>query len=479
MKSFYRFSIMLLMASSPLMVSATTYESGTADRQSLSLTVYEQSQTLVRDTRSIQTGRGHFGLVVQDVSERIQPETLMLESNGRLRLSGATFNTALLTPENLMKAYIGKEVALVHTNPATGQETIKRAKLLSMHGGGIVQVDGHVETVSADRLVFDKVPEGLYPSPVLMLDVQGGSGGRQPVTFDYLTGGLSWQADYTAIVGQHDDRMSLASWAVIGNNSGVDYRNAKVQLMSGKQEQGLAHPRASGMLMMAKAMDAGSMMVNDTASEESFADYHLYIVPDRVDILNRRTSRYRLLSADRVKVVKEYRFNGNQWAYESQQGQSAPIHAGTWLSFDNKKGEGLGMPLPGGTIRFYQEDRSGNRQLLGQNTINHTPVDGHLQLKLGEAFDVTMVRKQTGYSQTVLVRKEGEKAYRTTTSWVLTLANGKSNAVTVKVEEPLPGNSRVVEENHPHKKQDANTVIWHVSVPANGKMVLRYKVQVN
>ena len=479
MKPLYRFPIMLLMASSPLMASAVTYESSMADRQGLSLTVYEQSQTLVRDTRSVQTGQGRFDLVVQDVSERIQPETLMLESNGRLRLSGATFNTALLTPENLMKAYIGKEVSLVHTNPATGQETVKRAKLLSMHGGGIVQVDGHIETVSADRLVFDKVPAGLYPSPVLMLDVQGGSGSRQQVTFDYLTGGLSWQADYTAVVGHQDDRMSLASWAVIGNSSGVDYRNAKVQLMSGRQEQNPAYPRVGGMLMMAKAMDAGSAMTNDTASEEAFADYHLYTVPDKVDILDRQTSRHRLLSADRVKVVKEYRFNGNQWAYESRQGRSGPAHAGTWLSFDNKKGDGLGMPLPRGTIRFYQEDRSGNRQLLGQNTINHTPVDGHLHLRLGEAFDVTMVRKQTGYSQTALVRKDGEKVYRTNTSWELALANGKAEAVTVTVEEPLPENGRVVEENHPHKKRDAGTVIWRVPVPANGKTVLKYKVQVN
>ena len=183
---------LMLTAFCPLVVSASHYESSALDRQDLSLTVYEQAQALVRDTRSVKTGQGRFSLVVQDVSGQIQPETLMLESNGRLRLSSATFNTALLTPMTLMKAYIGKDVTLVHTNPATGQETMKRAKLLSMNGGGVIQVDGHIETVSADRLVFDKVPEGLYPSPVLMLDLQGGSGSMQNVTFDYLTGGLSW-----------------------------------------------------------------------------------------------------------------------------------------------------------------------------------------------------------------------------------------------------------------------------------------------
>lgn len=479
MNPFHRLPLLLLMALSPLAVSAAAYESGSSDRQNLSLTVYEQAQALVRDARLVQTGQGRFSLVVKDVSGQIQPETLMLESNGRLRLSGTTFNTALLTPENLMKAYIGKEVSLIHTNPATGQETVKRAKLLSMHGGGIVEVDGHIETVSADKLVFDKVPKGLYPSPVLMLDVQGGSGGRQHLTFDYLTGGLSWHADYTAVVGKHDDEMSLASWAVIGNNSGVDYRNAQLQLLSGKQERGPSYPRMGGMLMAAKAMDTGMAMENDMASEESFADYHLYTVPDRVDVLDKQTSRHRLLSADRVKVLKEYRFNGNQWAYESRQGQSGPFHAGTWLSFDNKKKEGLGQPLPKGTIRFYQEDNSGNRQLLGQNTISHTPVDGHLHLKLGEAFNVTMVRKQTDYSQKPLVRKDGEKVYQTTTAWDLALTNGKSNAVTVTVEEPLPENGKVIEESLPHQKRDASTVIWQVPVPANGKTVLRYKVRVN
>ncbi len=478
MNRLHRLAIALLASFSPLVVSAATYETSATDRQGLSLTVYEQAQTLVRDTRRVQTGSGRFDLVVQDVSERIQPETLMLESSGRLRLSGATFNTALLTPDNLMKAYIGKEVTLLHTNPATGQETARRAKLLSMNGGGIVQVDGHVETVSADRIVFDKVPVGLYPSPVLVLDVQGGSGSRQDMTFNYLTGGLSWQADYTAVVGRHDDVMSLVSWAVIGNSSGVDYRNAKVQLMSGKQEQVSRYPQF-GVMMAAKSMDAGAMMGNDTASEESFADYHLYTMPDRIDILDKQTSRHRLLSADRVKVEKEYTINGSQWVYESRQGQSGPVHAGTWLSFDNKKGDGLGLPLPKGTVRFYQEDRAGNRQLLGQNTINHTPVDGHLRLRLGEAFDVTMIRKQTDYSQKVLGKDDRERIHQTTTSWELTLSNGKADAVTVKVVEPLPGNSKVIEENRPHKKQDASTVVWHVPVPANGKTVLKYKVRVN
>lgn len=479
MKPLYRLTVAALAAYGSLAfpVSAKTFETTATDRNQLSLTVYEQGQTLVRDARHIQTGSGRFDLVVHDVSERIQSETLMLGGSSRLRLSGATFNTALLTPANLMKSYLGKEVTLIHTNPSTGVETQRRAKLLSMSGGAIVQVDGHIETVSTDKIVFDKVPSGLYPSPVLMLDLQGGSGGSQQVEFDYLTGGLSWKADYTAVVDAGDKSMSLASWAVIGNNSGVDYRNAKVQLMAGRQNQ--VYNRMPMMAMMkASAGAAADMMENDTASEASFADYHLYTLPEKVDILNSQTGRYRLLSSDRVKVVKEYIFNGNSWGYHSRQGgSSGTSHAGMWLNFSNTKHDGLGMPLPDGAIRFYQEDASGNRQLIGAGNIRHTPVDGKVRLALGEAFDVTLSRKQTSFKQH-LIEKDQEKIHQTVTGWELTLSNAKADAVTVKVVEPMPENSRILEENHTHRSEDG-AAVWSVTVPAHGKTVLRYRVQVN
>ena len=463
----------------PLAVSAATYESSAANRQNLSLTIYEQNQALVRDTRSVPTGTGRFNLVVQDVSEQIQPETLMVENNSRLQLSGATFNTALLSPENLMKAYVGKDVTVVHTNPVTGQEIRKRAKLLSMNGGGIVQIDGRIETVSTDRIVFDRVPTGLYPSPVLMLDMQGGSGSQQKMTMDYLTSGLSWKMDYTAVLHPHNDVMALTGWAILGNQSGIDYRHAKVQLMAGEPERASRYPRM-GMMMKMASMESAVAASNDRASEEAFADYHLYTVPNKVDVLDKQSSRYRLLSSDQLKVVKEYTIKGNQWGYESRYNRSTdPVHAGVWLNFDNTKRDGLGVPLPGGIMRFYQDDRYGNRQLLGESTIEHTPVDGHVRLKLGDAFDVTMTRRQTAFNQVMLAKNSQEKIRQTTTEWELVLSNAKSERVTVKVVEPLPENGRIIEENRSHKKEDANSVVWQVSVPAKGKTLLRYKVQVN
>lgn len=271
--------------------------------------------------------------------------------------------------------------------------------------------------------------------------------------------------------------MSLASWAVIGNHSGVDYRDAKVQLMAGRQNQVSNHMPMMAMMKASRAV-SDEMMVNDTASEASFADYHLYTLPEKVDVLNNQTGRYRLLSSDRVKVVKEYIVNGNSWGYQSSQGRaSEPVHAGMWLNFNNTKQDGLGMPLPGGAIRFYQEDPSGNRQLIGAGNIQHTPVDGKVRLALGEAFDVMLARKQTSFKQHIL-EKNQETIRQTVTGWELTLSNAKDNAVTVKVVEPIPENSRILDENLAHHKENGET-IWSITVPAHGKTVLRYRVQVN
>ena len=92
---------------------------------------------------------------------------------------------------------------------------------------------------------------------------------------------------------------------------------------------------------------------------------------------------------------------------------------------------------------------------------------------------MTMIRKQTDYTQRSVVKKDGEKAYQTESSWEIALSNGQSKAITAKVIEPLPENAKVISENYSHKKEDASIAVWHVPVPAKGKAVLKYKVRVN
>src|SRR5437667_7808695 len=49
----------------------------------------------------------------------------------------------------------------------------------------------------------------------------------------YFTSGISWNADYVAEAATDEQRMALAAYVRLNNNSGEDYENAQVRLVVG------------------------------------------------------------------------------------------------------------------------------------------------------------------------------------------------------------------------------------------------------
>ncbi|MCJ7601431.1 MAG: DUF4139 domain-containing protein, partial [Desulfobulbaceae bacterium] len=81
----------------------------------------------------------------------------------------------------------------------------------------------------------------------------------------------------------------------------------------------------------------------------------------------------------------------------------------------------------------------------------------------------TDFKKVAGYSRYDYVY---EGAYQ------IELKNGKKEAATVKVVEPIPGDWEMLEESLPHEKAASNTAVWQVPVPALGSTTLTYRVRV-
>jgi hypothetical protein len=133
------------------------------------------------------------------------------------------------------------------------------------------------------------------------------------------------------------------------------------------------------------------------------------------------------------------------------------------------------MPLPKGVIRVYKKDAAGNAQFIGEDRVDHTPKGEKVRLKLGDAFDVTADKKQTDFKKLSGTGKYNavyESAYE------IVLKNAKKEAVVVTVQEPMPGDWQMLSASQPHTKGAANTAVWSVAVPAEGKAVLSYRVQV-
>jgi hypothetical protein len=138
------------------------------------------------------------------------------------------------------------------------------------------------------------------------------------------------------------------------------------------------------------------------------------------------------------------------------------------LNLANVKANGLGVPLPAGTVRLYRETEDGARRVVGMSSLGHVDEDGAVKFSLGNARKVSATRIQTDY------RSITNRVHET--EWEITLRNEKDRAVTITVVEPLFGQWEVIESSHAFKEVDPFTIAFEVNVPANEETRLRYRL---
>jgi hypothetical protein len=121
-------------------------------------------------------------------------------------------------------------------------------------------------------------------------------------------------------------------------------------------------------------------------------------------------------------------------------------------------------------VRVYKADQSGAKQFVGEDSIDHTPRDEKVRIKLGDAFDVVGDRKQLRTTQ--LGRCQSESA------WEISLRNHKDSAERVEVYEPSGGDWQIVQSSHQPRREDAHTFAFDIELPARSEVKLTYTVRV-
>jgi hypothetical protein len=447
-----------------------------ADQQSVAVTIYNENLALIKDTRRVMFDAGANRLALREVSGRMRPETASLRSlsnPGGLTLIEQNFDFDLLTPQKLLEKYVGRTVRVVKTHPTTGAESIEAATVLAANNGVVLRIGDRIETGLPGRIVYDGVPPNLRDRPTLVTELSSQRAGSQMVELSYLSGGLSWKADYVAELNAADTALDLNGWVTLTNTSGTAYPNAKLQLVAGdvnrvRDEMKLAASRARASV----AAEAAAPQMQ----QESLFEYHLYTLGRPTSIEDKQTKQVALLSASGVPVVKELVLQGSDYYYRSSLGNvGQKMKVGVFVQFENRDTSRLGLPMPKGVVRVYKKDGSGNAQFVGEDAIDHTPKNENLRLKLGEAFDVTAEKKQTDFRRREPINTA---SYSFESAYEIVLRNAKKEPVTVVVREPVPGEWRMLEETARHSKMAAGTAEWHVQIPAESTTTLRYRVLV-
>ncbi|MEQ8355755.1 MAG: hypothetical protein RH942_09490 [Kiloniellaceae bacterium] len=464
-------SILAAVALIPAAALAQEIALTAESRRDLTLTVYNQNLGLVSETRRVDLPAGETLLAIEDVSGQLQPETVLLSGRG-LRVIEQSLEANLLTPQRLLEASLGQTVQLIRTHPETGEDLIEEAKVLSLNGGLVLQIGDRIEVNPPGRIAFIQLPAGLRGEPALLARVFPNQAGANDLQLDYLTSGLSWQADYVARLNAGGDRLDLSALVTLANATDSDFERASLRLVAGEVNQRQPIFKGAQMMLRAGAETAAMAPADEMAGPVAAADRYVYSLARAVSLKRGETKQIPLMSAQGVRVTREYRFdalvNGRPGIEEI-----GPVNADISLELQNDSDLGLGAPLPAGTVRVYgpTESGGGDTLFLGADFIDHTPEGEKARLSLGQAFDVTGRAYGTVYER--LSNRSYESGQR------VVVKNAKEAAVEVVLVGHMPNGWQMREESASHIKETTNRIAWRLTVPAGGETELTYRIRVS
>ena len=235
-----------------------------------------------------------------------------------------------------------------------------------------------------------------------------------------------------------DTRADLTGWVTIDNKSGATYGNAALKLVAGRRQPG-AGPRAATRACSRwpprrrdrppRAATSRPRASSSTTSTRSTAARRSRTT---------RPSSSRSSSASDVPVDEGAHLLRRRGLLPQRvrRADVEPEGRRCTSRSKNSKANRLGLPLPKGKVRVYKADASGSQQFIGEDWIDHTPMDERVKIKMGEAFDVVGERMQKDF------KKLGGKPLRGRVGHHRCRNHKKEDASRSRSSSPCPGTGR-------------------------------------
>ncbi|MDX1992287.1 MAG: DUF4139 domain-containing protein [bacterium] len=452
---------------------------GEAVTSGVAVTVYNQGTALIQDRRTFTLQQGINTIDFTDVAASIDATSVSFRSltdpEGTYVLE-QNYVFDLVNSAALLERYIDEVIEVTVEDGTTF-----RGQLLSGRNGEIIlrQEDGQIIVVSlanARDVRFPELPDGLITRPTLRWLVEAAQSGDQQVELTYLTGGLSWTADYILLLSTDNTSLDLNGWVTLSNTSGATYRDAQLKLVAGDVNR--VAPEAM-VMDFAEADMARAVPSAPPVEQREFFEYQLYEVQRPVTIADNESKQVEFVTGAGIPGSTFYVYDGSpaffNYGYaqtDQYYGQTGVTDVQNWLEFTTSEDGGVGADLPAGRVRVYQEDTDGAALLIGENTIDQTPMGEDVQLYLGNAFDLVGERIQTEYrlvSSNVL-----QETYE------IRLRNRKDDeTVEIRVPENLFrwSNWEILNASHEFSQLNSNTIEFRVQVEPGAEVVITYTVQ--
>jgi hypothetical protein len=212
------------------------------------------------------------------------------------------------------------------------------------------------------------------------------------------------------------------------------------------------------------------------AVREDFADYQLYRLPGATDLAARQTKQVAFLHRPDVTIERFYGLriaDDFQWGNdEAAQDNFIPLHIK--VAWRNRKADGLGEPLPGGVVRFFEAGDAG-KVFSGEARIKDTPLDVPVEVTIGSSIDIGVSFDGSDAAP------EPEPSPLTRRIYLpvrVRIYNDKPRAVMVEWRQsPFQEleNMRVIDASASPARKGGD-FMWRLQVPAHGEQTLSYRI---
>ena len=461
---------------------------------------------LVSETRRISVPAGESQIRFEGVAGGIVPQSAIVTGfpDGIVERNRDAY---LLSPETLLDRSLGRRVHLRRTSRATGAVREQEAVIRSGAGGAVViQTAQGFEALRCtglpEALIYDGVPPELSATPTLSVRTRAARPAPATITLSYLATGFDWQANYIARLSPESGRISLFAWLTLASNDETSFPRADTQAVAGNInfEQPERQPREGGPLRLtcwpqARTSDipleeldrappapplgqgfaSEDIVVSGTRTRranlestvpitsvglqelraENLGDLKLYRIPEPVTVAANSQKQVALLTQPEVQANLVYRQR------VSPDDVSAPAPVPLFLVGRNRIEEGLGLPLPAGSVALFADgpDRS---ILLGESHLDDRAIGDDVEIEFAAAPGVT--------THVEAVRRRGRRhEYR--------LIVSSDRPEPIQFEAEFPGTGSEFRPEHRLPRRDGFPY-WATTVPANGSAVLRYRVRV-
>jgi hypothetical protein len=478
-----------------------------------SLTVYNQDFAVVRDNLNLDLKKGINELSVTHITAHLEPDSVILrDPKGKhaLQILEQNYRSDPVSQGLLLSLYEGKIIDfLVHleegkTKTIQGkiirsgyvphQSGMQRygyqyARTQQMYAQGsagqpVIEVDGKLRFSLPGEPLFPSLTDETILKPTINWVLNTNKGGKLDAELNYITGGMSWKADYNMLAGEKGDKLDVIGWVTIDNQSGKTFENARIKLMAGDVSK-IRQELQPMYEMSARAGFAMDASMPAAVSEKAFEEYHLYTLNRSATLHDRETKQVEFLRAEGVDSQRLYVYDGAKINYQRYRGYSpedirrnrdygTDSNTKVWVmkEFENSEDNNLGIPLPRGIVRFYRRDDDGQLEFTGENIIDHTPKDETIRVYTGNAFDLVGERRRTDY-------KIDTDHDWLDESFEIKVRNRKEEgSVEIRVVEHLYRwiNWEIVEKSNDFIKTDSQTIEFRVQVPAGEEKIITYKV---